>query len=262
MTVLLSDVGCHARLNLTFSSQRGRTIIRESYCEVPFKITRLHDATPDGIAHLILMHSTAGVFGGDVLESTIHVEAGARVLITQQSAAKVHPSGSRCAVQRNRIHVEADGELHILNDPIIPFAESRLRQITSIDLDHKSRFCFWESFMAGRLGYGEIWQFDELSSETYLRVSGDLLHLERFCLKPKQERPTAEWVMASSRYFATGISFDARAIDRAESLRQAMPSAGVDTPTPGLVIVRVAACDGPTLHRHRQAFAHAGGVEY
>jgi urease accessory protein len=252
--VQLSDVGRHATLNLKFSNQRGRTVIRESFCEVPFKVMRLHESSSFGIAHLILMHATAGIFGGDVLDSTIQVESGARVLITQQSSTKVHPSGTKCALQRNRIRVNAGGELHICNDPIIPFAGSRLSQTISIDLDHASRFYFWESFMAGRIGSGEVWQFDEFSSETSLRVFGQLLHLERFRLMPKQECLTSDWKMSGVRYVATGLCFDERAEALADRLHECIPCAGVDTPAAGLMVVRAVAANGPDFHSQRLNF--------
>src|SRR3989454_10504423 len=107
MAVPLSEVGRHGRLDLIFSSRHGRTVIRDAYCEIPFKITRLHDSHLSGIAHLILMQPTAGLFGGDTTECAIHVESGARILITQQSATKAHPSCGRRAIQTNRIRVEA-----------------------------------------------------------------------------------------------------------------------------------------------------------
>ena len=252
--VHLTHIGRHGRLNLTFSNERGRTVIQEGYYEVPFKVTRLHDSSSCGISHLILMHCTAGVFGGDVLESTVQVESGARVLITQQSSTKVHPAGNKCALQRNRIRVKAGGELHICNDPIIPFAGSRLDQVISIELEHSSRFYFWESFMAGRIGSGEIWQFDEFSSETSLRVFGQLLHLDRFRLMPKQKSLTTDWIMSDARYLATGLCFDERAENLADRLHESMPCAGVDTPAPGLTVVRVVSTDGPDFHLQRLSF--------
>ena len=256
MTVLLCDVGRHGRLDLTFTSRRGETAIRDSYCEVPFKITRLHNSPSAGIAHLILMHCTAGLFGGDVLECAIQVEPGARVLVTQQSATKVHPAGGRRAIQRSRIRVEAGGELHIYNDPIIPFAESALSQTTLIDIDKGSRLYFWESLMAGRIGHGEAWQFDEFSSDTCLRLHGQMLYLDRFRLMPRHDPPTGEWTMARARYMATGLCFDDRT-DLAERLHQLMPMAGVDEPAPGLVVARVAVDDGLNFHFCRAAFTSA-----
>jgi urease accessory protein len=255
MTVPLSDVGRRGRLHLAFCNEHGRTAIRDVYSETPFKVTCLHNSAYLGIAHLILMHCTAGLFGGDALECTIHVESGARVLVTQQSSTKVHPSGEKCAVQRTRICVERGGELHLHCEPIIPFAGSRLNQTTSIDIERGGRLFFWESFMAGRIGFGEVWQFDEFSSETSLRVDGRLLHLDRFRLVPKQQPVSKVWVMGSAVYVGTGLCVDEEASRVSELLHTEIPSAGVDTPAAGLTVVRVAESDGPVFHARRRAFS-------
>src|ERR1051326_6535229 len=133
MPVPLEDVGRRARMELIFAQQRGQTVLRYAYCEVPFKVTRLLNWT-HGAAHLILMHSTAGVFGGDELECCLRVESGARVLVTHQSATKVHPSEGRPAIQRTRVIVEPDAELQLYLEPVIPFEDAILRQTTHIDV--------------------------------------------------------------------------------------------------------------------------------
>ena len=58
MAVPLSEVGRRGRLNLIFSSRRGRTVIRDAYCEIPFKITRLHDWNSDGEADNFRVNSS------------------------------------------------------------------------------------------------------------------------------------------------------------------------------------------------------------
>src|SRR6266567_4572782 len=259
MAVPLSEVGRHGRLNLIISSRCGRTVIRDAYCEIPFKITRLHDSHSPEIAHLILMHSTAGLFGGDTTECTIHVESGARILITQQSAIKAHPSGGKRATQINCISVANGGELHIYYDPVIPFSRARVRQSASIDVEAGARLYFWEGLMAGRIGRGENWQFDEFSSETSLRVNGQPLFLDRFRLRPNEDLPNKEWRMATAGYLATGLCFDERAADFAERVHTLMPDAGVgiDTPAPGLAVARIVATYGPDFHRYRSLFASA-----
>src|SRR3954464_9810643 len=110
-------------MDIAMALQDGETILRHSYCEVPFKITRLLNSRPPA-AHLILMHSTAGLFGGDELECSIRVQRGARVIITQQSATKIYPSTRGPAIQRQHIVVEAGGELEFYLEPVIPFADS------------------------------------------------------------------------------------------------------------------------------------------
>ncbi len=62
--VALADVGRRGRMTLTFACQNEQTILRDAYCEIPFKITRLLNSSPR-FAHLILMQCSAGLFGGD-----------------------------------------------------------------------------------------------------------------------------------------------------------------------------------------------------
>ena len=86
MRVSLADVGRRGRLELSFALQDGRTVLRDSYCEVPFKITRVLNRD-SSVVDLILMQCTAGLFGGDDVHARF-----------ESSAARV--SGSRSNLQR------------------------------------------------------------------------------------------------------------------------------------------------------------------
>jgi urease accessory protein len=252
MRVPLAEVGRRGRLDLTFSEQNGKTVLRHSYCEVPFKITRiLNSGAP--AAHLMLMHCTAGIFGGDDLECSIRVESGACVRITQQSATKVHPSEGRFAKQNTHIVVETGAKLQFYLEPVIPFAESSLRQATRVDLQPGGRLMFWEAFMAGRIGRGERWRFNELASETRLHSNDALLYLDRFKLPNGFEG--APWSIGDCTYVGTGLYAGPHAQHFASVLHQSMPEAGIDTPAPGLAAIRVASVSGPDFHRLRETMA-------
>lgn len=246
-----------ARLDLRFAARGGSTVIESAFAESPFKITRLHDARWHDIPHLILMQCTPGVFGGDMLECSIQVGAGAKVAITQQSATKVHPSQDRMAVLRSRIRVEAGGELHLLNETVIPFAESKLRQSTFIDAEAGSCIHYWDGLMAGRIGSGEVWRFAHFESETRLESGGRLLYLDRCKLVPEDGGIAGRWVLGANTYLANGVSFTPHCERMACELRKSLPAAGVDTPEPGLLLVRAATNSGPDWHRYREAFARA-----
>ena len=237
-------------MDLTFAGRDGRTVLHNAYCETPFKITRVLNGRPP-IAHLILMHSTAGVFGGDELECSIRVERGSRVLITQQSATKIHPSGGRPAIQRNHVVVEAGGELHLYLEPLIPFADSILRQTTRIDVEAGGRLMFLEAFMAGRIGRGERWQFQELALETQLFWDSRLVYLDRFRLNGLVDSP---WTMADCNYLATGLCVGEHASSFARMLRQKLPEAGIDAPVPEVAVTRIVSAAGPDFHRYREIF--------
>ena len=254
MRVALSDVGRCGKLDLSFALRDGRTILSDFYCEVPFKITRTLSTAGGGVAHIMLMHCTAGLFGGDRVEMTVRVEPGARVRLTQQSATRVHPSEGRIAVQTSRIHVESGGELELLLDPIIPFAESRFQQRTSIEVEKGARLRYWEGLMAGRIGRGEVWEFDELSSETSLRSGGRLLFLDRFHLLPKRSMPSTRWGMSCATYCGTGLYVGHDSTDFAGTLHDALPRAGIDVLENGLAVTRIVTSSGPEFHHYRGVF--------
>lgn len=253
MTVALSQVGRRGRLDLTFSAQNNRTVLRDVYCETPYKITRLL-GEGCGIPQLILMQNTAGVFGGDDLSCCIRVESEARVRITQQSATRIHPSVDRApATQHHDIAVESGGLLSLHLEPVIPFAGSILRQSTRIALAPSACFTYWEGFLAGRLGRGESWQFNELASETRLEIAGEVAYLDRFRLLPAST-PNKPWSMGDNGYVGTALVHHPRARDIAASLHDALPHAGVDTLSESLVILRTVASNGPDFHRDRDVF--------
>jgi urease accessory protein len=252
MRVPLADVGRHGRMDLTFAVQNGRTVLHSAYCEVPFKITRLlneHSPVPS----LILMHSTAGLFGGDELRCSIRVKQGARVCITQQSATKIHPSEDRVARQQTHIVVETGAELQLYLEPIIPFADSRLQQETLLDVEAGGRLSYWEGFMTGRVGRGESWQFKELASETKLRHGGGLIYLDRFRLAPNRPQRST-WTMGDADYTGIGLQVGEDARSKASSLHDALPEAGIDSLTDHVFLARIVSPNGPHFHHCRDVF--------
>jgi urease accessory protein len=252
MPVPLVEIGRRGRLDLAFSLQSGETVLSHSYCEVPFKITRVLNSR-QAAAHLILMHCTAGLFGGDEIDCSIRIESGARVLLTQQSATKVHPSEDRPAIQRTSIIVESGARLEFYLEPVIPFADSIFRQTTSIEVAPGGRVAFWEGFMAGRVGSGESWKFRELSSETQVRVNKQLSYLERFRLLPDNHAQNT-WTMGNHAYVGTGLYVGEDACSLATELHNAMAETGIDSPAKHLAIARVTALRGPDFHRFRETF--------
>jgi urease accessory protein UreH len=251
MRVGLTEVGRHGRLDMTFILQNGRTVLDHAYCEIPFKITRVLNCCRP-MAHLILMQCTAGLFGGDDVECSIRVERGARVMLTQQSATKIHPSEGPPAIQRHHVSVGAGAELQLYLEPLIPFAGSSLRQTTHIDVEPGARLSFWEGLMAGRVARGECWRFRELASETLLRSNNRSVYLDRFLLPNGFEGSAC--VMGDCNYLGTGLYVGERACRLVTTLRPALPQAGIDTLAADVAVVRVVSTTGPEFHRCTEMF--------
>ena len=257
----IREVGRSGRLDIRFIARHGRTVLGRQYHEAPFKVCRAHYAPASSMARVIVMHSTAGLFGGDRLDARIHVEAGARALVISQSATKIHPSGVTPACQSLRIAVETGGELHYYVDPVIPFADSRLWQDIRVELGLGARFYHWDGLMAGRVRRGESWRFAELRSEIAVFVNAELAYLDRFELRPSDLSPTKRWAMDRYEYMATVIAFDPSVDEEhLESIRSDIAStdgaiaSGFDVPFDRLMIGRVLAQDGSSFRRARESY--------
>jgi len=225
-------------LRLVFAVRGGRTVIRHAYAEAPFKITQLYYPPDSTLAQLILMNTAPGLFPGDRNRIEIRVENGARVLLTSQSFTKVHP-GIGIAEQCFQIDVESHAELHIYNDPVIPFCGSRLRQRVTFQVASDAKLRVWDGWMSGRVGRGEAWQFDELDMETRLLREGKLLYLERYKLDSRSADRNIQYVGSGIFHEPLDSAF----------LDCNQPGLGIDEPVSGLTIVRAIAKDGIQYRR-------------
>jgi urease accessory protein len=251
-----SDIGRRGRLELRFAVRGGRTVLTEAYAEPPFRVGRTFQEG-DGV-HMIMASSAPGVFGGDCLEQTIHVESGARVRLTSQSALQAHPSGDDAAATlRSRYLVDEGGDLSCFWDPLIPFPGARIDQRFSIELAAHATLTWSDAFMAGREARGERWTFASLVHELRLVRSGGLDYLERFRINAGDATISAPWRGAANCYFGSMVvsredvcSSTAEAIHR-ELCGVAAVHASADVIAPGLMLARIAAASGPAFHAAR-----------
>ena len=160
----------------------------------------------DGV-HMIMASSAPGVFGGDSLEQVIHVEAGATVRLTSQSAMQVH-GVVRCAVAtlRSRYFVAGGAALTCLWDPLIPFPASHLDQRYEVRVEDGGRLVWSDAFMAGREARGERWQFGSLAHELGVWRGGVLAYLERYAITPAERSPSRPWIASDACYFGTTLA--------------------------------------------------------
>jgi urease accessory protein len=268
---VVPGVGRRGRLELVFAVAGGRTRLSHAYAEPPFAIRPLFHPAHDDRAHLILVQTTAGLFGGDALDVDIHVRTGARAIITSQAAQQLHPSvdPAATATQRIRVTVDDGGELHGCFDPIIPFARARLAQTIRLDVHEGGRLFWCEGLMAGRVRRGEHWAFARLDMETSLRRRGELVHLERFSLGAGHPDPGGPWAMGCHRYLGSLLACDARLDEpRLDALHRALAGAGddpgngdvrvgADLPVPGVLTGRITTRDGASFRRLQRAWRTA-----
>jgi urease accessory protein UreH len=249
-------VGRHARLELVFAVRRGCTVLTHAYAEPPLRVGRWF---ADGCgAHMILASSAPGIFGGDEFEQRVHVERGARVRLTSQSAFQMHPSAnSSSGTLHSTYEVDDDAMLQCHWEPLIPFARGRLDQRTEIRLAAGAALYWSDAFMGGREGRGERWRFAALAHELKVSRAGALEYLERYRITPSKGAVERRWTAGGACYFGTVLA-SGRDVDghQAAALQSDLSGssdlqAGVDALNPQTLLVRLMASAGVAFHDAR-----------
>jgi urease accessory protein UreH len=270
-------VGRHARLEATFARRCGRTVLAHAYVEPPFRIGRTFSI--DDAAYVIVVCSGPGIFGGDELIQHVHLESGARVFLTSQSALQVHPSTfAQPALLRQHYVVESDAELHCHWHPVIPFADAWLDQRFELQIAEGARLYWSDALMSGRAARGERWRFRELAHQLRLDMSGALKYQERYRLAPARSceshlapesssgcglarDPTRRWLAGDVDYLGTAlVSHDNVSATHAEELQQEVDRlagvgvrGAVDLVEAGLIVGRFMSRDGASFSHLRAA---------
>ncbi len=97
-------MGWHAQLALDYRACHGRTVLHFTH-DGPLRV--LKSLYPEGpaICHNVLVHPPGGLVGGDELDITVQVGAGAHALVTTPGAARFYKSNGQPARQRRRLRL-------------------------------------------------------------------------------------------------------------------------------------------------------------
>lgn len=134
---------------------------------------KLLTPTARGMAgHVVLSTYGGGLLGGDRVALRSAVGAGARLLVTTQSSGKVYRTTGAPSIQTFTADVGAGALLAVLPDAVCAFADSRLRQRQTYDIDPSGSLIVIDWITSGRHGRGERWRMQEIDSRLKLSVGG------------------------------------------------------------------------------------------
>ncbi len=173
---------------------------RASY---PLKVLRPFELG-DGRVLLQLLNVGPGLLAGDRYALRVTVGAGARVVLINQAATKLHatPPGT-WAEQTLDIQVDDGGELELYPGLSITFRDSDTRLETCVALAEGARFACLESWAMGRVGRGERFAFRRLSNRLRVTLAGTLVYADALELTPEHAPLTG--VTDAYTYLASGF---------------------------------------------------------
>ncbi len=194
------------RLHMTFAYDEAAQQTRMTLCEQepPLRVIRAFPLSGGGA--LVHTHNlSGGILGGDQLSISATIGPQTTVQLTSTSATRIYRSSldAPAAVQTNTFQVREEGLLEYLPDPLIPFAGSRYRQHTSIELASHAGLFWWETIAPGREARGELFDYAQLHLEAEITTQGKPLAIERIKIEPQQRSPSSLTRLGAYPYFSS-----------------------------------------------------------
>jgi urease accessory protein len=143
----------------------------------PFKVAKpfYHD---NGYTEIMVMCASPGILAGDKYNTRFDLSDNTKTIISEQSYRKLYNTGDDFSRQNTQIQAGENATLFYVPYPLIPFAGSRFRSRTDIDLHPSSKLIYGEILACGRDGMGERFAFSEFSSRTAVSVDGKMVFLD------------------------------------------------------------------------------------
>ena len=139
---------------------------------------------PEGprLVHCYVLHPPGGVVGGDRLDISVSIAAGASALLTTPAAQKLYRSAGAESALDTRLTLAAGATLEWLPSETIVFDGARARQRTRIDLAADAGLLGWEVSCLGRPANGIRFDRGRVVLGLEIERSGKPLLIERLTI--------------------------------------------------------------------------------
>ena len=178
LTPTLFTPSWHAELELGYARDGATTrpVLRRH--KGPLRVQKhLYGEGPEVCQHIIV-HPPGGIAGGDRLDISASVGAGAWAQLTSPGAAKWYRAAGP-AYQRLKLRVAAGATLEWLPQESIVYAGAQAELQTDIELLGDARLLYWDIVALGRPASGERFSSGHFQAQLNIRRDGQLLWHER-----------------------------------------------------------------------------------
>lgn len=234
-------LGWHASLDLGYESREGRTVpALRRHCG-PLRVQKPFYPEGGNVCHSIVLHPPGGICGGDALELSVGVGAGACALLTTPGAGKWYRSAGAEARQSLRFHLAEGASLEWLPQESIVFDGARAVMTLGVDLAPGARYLGWDIVCLGRRGSGETFSSGSLGIETRVDIAQEPRWLERGVIEGGSGKLGSPAVLAGATVFGhfllAGEDAPPDLLERCRAL-EAAEGLGAVTALPGLLVAR------------------------
>ncbi len=254
--------GWAASLRLRFAQDTQRTALIERRHEGPLRVQKaLYPEGPE-VCHAIILHPPAGIAGGDSLDIRVHVDTGARALLTSPGATKWYRSAGQPARQDLHLEIAAEAACEWLPQETIVFSGALASSRTRVDLAATARAAGWDILCLGRTAAGERFLKGEWHQGTHIYRTGELIWHEQARLpggSPLLDSPAGlqgQPVVGTLWFAAPELDASAQALLAQARTVAASRQVGV-TALPGVLLARCLADTAIDARQRLAALWHA-----
>ncbi|MFO0612087.1 MAG: urease accessory protein UreD [Polyangiaceae bacterium] len=155
------------RASAVVRAGRGRSDVVRARGAGPLRL--LTPRAAGRAAWLVTSSLGGGLVDGDEVALDVDIEADATSVITTQASTKAYRGRTG---QELRVRVEAGAAAIVVPDPLVPFADARVRQVTQIEVAASGSLVLADTVTAGRVAHGEWWSCERIDTTLSLSRAG------------------------------------------------------------------------------------------
>jgi urease accessory protein len=246
-------------LRLGFKRRDGATVLDWLYQSGCLK-ARLFKPEPQHCTEAVLLNTSGGLVGGDILFQDIHWGPATHAAVTTLACEKLYRTASRTATVQTTLSVAEGASAEWLPQEAIVFDRAMVKRDLQVRLAIGATFTGVESILLGRAEMGErvqrvwlrdgwrIWRGDKLIYADAFNLGGDVSEL-------LTRAPTLQGHLAFANLIHVGPKAEAE-LQRIRDFSAGNGCVCGASVWNGMLSIRLVARDGATL---RQAVARALG---
>ncbi|MBB5752414.1 urease accessory protein UreD [Prosthecomicrobium pneumaticum] len=246
--VALERARGHARV--VFRRTDGRDRLDTFYQQGCAKV-RLPRVEPGRPPEAVLINTSGGITGGDVLLYEVEAQAGASLVATTQAAERIYRRSAGIGVVESRLAAGDGARLDWLPQETILFDGSALSRRLEVDLGAGAAFTAIESLVFGRTAMGETVRDVALSDRWRIRRQGRLVYADGVAIEGDAAAVLEGGATGGgARAVATILQVAEGAAERRDAARDlaaGLPGEIGVSVFAGLIVFRILAVDGRAL---------------
>ncbi|WP_426999054.1 urease accessory protein UreD [Pseudarthrobacter sp. N5] len=210
-------------LTLRIGQRAGRSVAVRQFHRGALRVLRPHYLDQSGQVCYVMINPGGAYLGADLYLIDVEVEAGAKLLLTTQSATKIYRTPGSFAEQRMNLRLGEGSQLELAPDQLIAYREASYRQNTHITVRPSSSLIMAEVITPGWSPDGTAFLYEELRLRNQIQVEtahpegtagSTLLALDNLLIRPTATDVTGMAFMEGYSHLGSLIVVDPR-VDQA-----------------------------------------------